>query len=333
MRKQLAIGISVLALTALGGVSENNVSITWQGANPQYTHLVHTSLNQTFEPMSRAGLGLSLPNRKSFKTSSVQFITGGSNIDFGNMDFGDPTIDQCKKEGYSLTTCGAGLLPGLKCPYNSAYFDKCCDARYKYDKSACSYPNTVSGDSCGGKYMCYCDRSLYPVSGCSAPQVPEGSGCVEDGKTYYSKCVCPSNYNQKCDGQNQQGVGTGCTQNGVTYYTSCQCKSGYSMTCSDLGPVTPSDYCLMNGIKYYNNCKTCDFKCSLASCPLNASCEYEDCSQKYCANSCASGYTYWCTTPETDCAKLGYVNSVSECGYYSYMKCPYNEAAVFCDKD
>ena len=329
MRKQLAIGISVLALTALGGVSENNVSITWQGANPQYTHLVHTSLNQTFEPMSRAGFGLSLPNRKSFKTSSVQFITGGSNIDFGNMDFGDPTIDQCKKEGYSLTSCDVGLLPGLKCPYNSAYFDKCCDARYKYDKSACSYPNTVSGDSCGGKYMCYCDRSLYPVTGCSAPQVPEGTGCVEDGKTYYSKCVCPSNYNQKCDGQNQQGVGTGCTQNGVTYYTSCQCKSGYSMTCSDLGPVTPSDYCLMNGIKYYNNCKTCENKCSLDSCPTGNICEYEDCSQKYCDIGCATNYTYWCTSPQTNCTTLGYTKSASQCPN-GYVKCPYNNAAVFC---
>ena len=145
--------------------------------------------------------------------------------------------------------------------------------------------------------MCYCDRSLYSVTGCSSPQVPEGTGCVEEGVTYYSKCVCPSNYNQTCDGQNQQGVGTGCTQNGVTYYTSCQCKSGYK-TCSDLGPVTPTDYCLMNGIKYYNNCKTCDFKCSLSSCPAGNVCEYEDCSQKYCVTGCAVGYkdldNYWC---------------------------------------
>ena len=101
MRKQLAIGISVLALTALGGVSENNVSITWQGANPQYTHLVHTSLNQTFEPMSRAGFGLSLPNRKSFKTSSVQFITGGSN---------SPIEKVSKPHLFSLLPAGAILI-------------------------------------------------------------------------------------------------------------------------------------------------------------------------------------------------------------------------------
>ena len=333
MRKQLVIGLSFLALTGLGGVRDFSVNGYQQNVASTYIHFVRTCQNQTFEPLSRASLELGLPNYKSFQTASVQFITGKKNLDFGNMDFGDPTIEQCKKEGYSLTSCDVGLLPGLKCPYNSTYFDKCCDSRYKYDKSACSYPNTVSGDSCGGKFMCYCDRNLYPLTGCSSPQVPEGTGCTEEGVTYYSKCVCPSNYNQKCDGQNQEGVGEGCTQNGVTYYTSCQCKSGYNMTCTELGPVTPSDYCLMNGIKYYNNCKTCENKCSLSSCPQNVSCEYEDCSQKYCANACLSGYAYWCTIPETDCAKLGYVNSVSECGYYSYVKCPYNEAAVFCDKD
>ena len=230
--------------------------------------------------------------------ASVQFITGGKNVDFGNMDFTDPTIEQCQRYGYSLTSCSAGQLQGLKCPYNSAYFDRCCDGRYKYDQSACTYPNTVSGDSCGGKYMCYCDRDLYPIESCSSPQVPSGSSCTEEGKTYYEKCVCPSNYNQTCDGLNQEGSGTGCTYNGTTKYTSCQCKSGYNMTCTELGPVTPSDYCLMNGIKYYNNCKTCENKCSLSSCPAGNVCEYEDCSQKYCVTGCAVGYkdldNYWC---------------------------------------
>ena len=298
MRKQLAIGLSWFALTGFGNANQFGVSFNSQDATSKYTHLEEASLNQTFEPMSRASLEIGLPYRFSFQTASVQFITGGGNLDFGNMDFTDPTIEQCQKDGYSLTNCGSGQLQGLKCPYNSAYFDKCCDSRYKYDKSACSYPNTVSGDSCGGKYMCYCDKSLYSVTGCSSPQVPEGTGCTEEGVTYYSKCVCPSNYNQTCDGQNQEGVGTGCTQNGVTKYTSCQCKSGYNMTCSDLGPVTPTDYCLMNGTKYYNNCKTCENKCSLSSCPAGNVCEYEDCSQKYCVTGCATGYkdldNYWC---------------------------------------
>ncbi len=108
MRKQLAIGVSLLALTALGGVSENDFDlINQQGADSQYTHLVKTSLNQTFEPMSRASLEIGLPNRFSFQTASVSFITGEQNLDFGNMDFTDPTIEQCQRYGYSLTSCSA----------------------------------------------------------------------------------------------------------------------------------------------------------------------------------------------------------------------------------
>ena len=104
------------------------------------------------------------------------------------------------------------------------------------------------------------------------------------------------------------------------------------MTCGDKGPVTPSDYCLLNGIKYYNNCKTCENKCTLASCPAGASCTYEDCSQKYCAVGCATNYTDWCTKPETDCAKLGYTKAASDCSH-GYLKCPYNSSAVFCEDE
>ncbi len=333
MRKQLAIGVSLLALTALGGASENSVSIYPQREHSQYTHFVNTNLNQSFEPMSGASLEVGLPNRLSFQTASVQFITGGQGLEFGNMDFVDPTIDQCKRYGYSLTSCSAGQLQGLKCPYNSAYFDRCCDSRYKYDKSACNYPNTVSGDSCGGKYMCYCDRALYPYENCPSPQVTSGGSCTEEGKTYYEQCTCPSNYNQKCDGLNQQGSGTGCTYNGTTKYTSCQCKSGYNMTCSELGPVTPSDYCLLNGIKYYNNCKTCEFKCTLDSCPEGVLCEYEDCSQKYCDIGCATNYIYWCTMPETDCETLGYTKTAADCSSDNSIKCPYDANKLFCLKE
>ena len=298
MRKQLAIGVSTLALTAFGGVSENSVLFN-QGVNHNAIHLIETSQSQTFEPLSRADLSLSLPNRSSLKTASVSFITSNKELDFGSMDFEDPTIEQCKNDGYSQVSCPEGQIAGGLCPYNPSYFDKCCDAKYKYSKDECTYPNTISGDSCGGRYMCYCDRSLYPETKCASPMVAEGGdSCVEDGVTYYAKCVCPSSYSQTCDGQNQEGVGTGCTQNGVTKYTSCQCKSGYNMTCSDQGPVTPSDYCLKDGVKYYNNCKTCDNKCTLDKCPDGNVCEYEDCSQKYCVTGCAVGYmdldNYWC---------------------------------------
>ncbi|MFR2533176.1 MAG: hypothetical protein ACLS9L_06225, partial [Alphaproteobacteria bacterium] len=153
-------------------------------------------------------------------------------------------------------------------------------------------------DGCGGKYRCICNRTLYPVESCASPQVVSDDSCIEGNKKYYSECLCPSNYNQICDGKNQEGNGEGCTYQGTTQYTSCRCKNGYNMTCGDLGPVTPSDYCLMNGIKYYNNCKTCENKCSLTACPSGVVCEKENCSGKYCPVGCAVNYkdldNYWC---------------------------------------
>ena len=297
MRKQLAIGLSMLALAAWGGASENLVLLN-QGVNHNSIHLIETSQSQTFEPSSRADFSLSLPNRFNFKIASVSFITGGDSITFEAPDFIDDSIEKCKNFGFTLTSCPNGNPTGL-CPYNSAFFRECCDVRYKYTKSECSYPNTVSGDSCGGKYMCYCDRSLYPEIKCASPMVAEGGDiCIEDGVTYYAKCVCPAYYDKTCDEQNQQGVGEGCSQNGVTKYTSCQCKFGYNLTCSDMGPVTPSDYCLKDGVKYYNNCKTCENKCKLDSCPAGLVCDLEECSQKYCATGCAIGMVdldnYWC---------------------------------------
>ena len=319
MRKQLAIGLSLLLLTALGGEWHNFSQESEDSASQK----IHNS------EISFQSLDLHLPTRNSFQTASVSFITGGDALSF--PEFPDNSPEQCKNFGFTLTSCPSGNPSGI-CPYNTSYFKECCDARYKYNKNECTYPNTVSGDSCGGKFMCYCDRSLYPETKCVSPQIPEGDTCVEDGVPYYSKCVCPTYYSQTCDGQNLQGSGEGCTQDGVTKYTSCECKAGYTMTCSDMGPSTPTDYCLKDGIKYYNSCKTCENKCTLDSCPEGVLCEYEDCSQKYCDIGCAVGYTNWCTPPETDCATLGYTKTASDCDGdgEDVIKCPYDTAAVFC---
>ena len=317
MRKQLAIGLSLLLLTALGGEWHN------------FSHESQSSASQKIHnsEISFQSIDLHLPTRNSFQTASVSFITGGDALSF--PEFPDNSPEQCKNFGFTLTSCPSGNPSGI-CPYNTSYFKECCDARYKYNKNECTYPNTVSGDSCGGKFMCYCDRSLYPETKCVSPQIPEGDTCVEEGVTYYSKCVCPTYYSQTCDGQNQQGVGEGCTQDGVTKYTSCECKAGYTMTCSDMGPSTPTDYCLKDGIKYYNSCKTCENKCTLDSCPEGILCEYEDCSQKYCDIGCATNYIEWCTQPETDCATLGYTTPADVCDDIEAIKCPYDTAAVFC---
>ena len=314
--------------------SVNNNQTGGLSNNPDATLIEKNQNRFEFGPQT---LSLELPDAgsvsvKNFpKLANVTFITGDKQLDFGNIEFADPYDQICKSMGYAQTSCAAGYWKFDFCRYSNAYFKQCCADKYKYTADSCSYPNELSSDGCGGKYRCICNRTLYPVESCVSPQVVSGDACTEDGKKYYSECVCPSNYTETCTGQNQQGRGTGCTYNGTTKYTACECKPGYNQTCTELGPVTPSDYCQMNGIKYYNNCKTCENKCKLDSCPAGVSCTLEDCSGKYCDVGCATGYVNWCTKPETDCAKLGYTKSVSQCSD-GYLQCPYNSAAVFCEE-
>ena len=93
-------------------------------------------------------------------SASVQFITGKRNIEFGNVEFQDPTEEHCKKEGFSLTSCPSGQISGNVCPYNSSYFDKCCDRRYQYDKSDCVYPNYLKCPYDTSLVVCLDNESL-----------------------------------------------------------------------------------------------------------------------------------------------------------------------------
>ncbi len=326
----------VVYSSTMARASVNNNQTGGLSNNPDATLIEKNPNRFEFGPQT---LSLELPDAgsvsvKNFpKLASVHFLTESNSLQFNVPAFEDTSVQNCKYLGYTKTSCSSGN-PSVFCPYNNAYFKECCDASYKYTADSCTYPNTISKTSCGGKYQCTCDTTLYPVTSCTSPQTPamgSGSSCTANGVTRYSECVCPSNYTETCTGQNQQGRGTGCTYNGTTKYTACECKSGYNQTCTELGPVTPSDYCQMNGIKYYNNCKTCENKCKLDSCPAGVSCTLEDCSGKYCDVGCATGYVNWCTKPETDCAKLGYTKSVSQCSD-GYLQCPYNSAAVFCEE-
>ena len=324
----------VVYSSTMAQASVNNNQTGGLSNNPDATLIEKNQNRFEFGPQT---LSLELPDAgsvsvKNFpKLANVTFITGDKQLDFGNIEFADPYDQLCKDKGYTKTSCETGYWKSDFCPYKNEYFKQCCADKYKYTADSCSYPNELSSDGCGGKYRCICNRTLYPVESCVSPQVVSGDACTEAGKKYYSECVCPSNYTETCTGQNQQGRGTGCTYNGTTKYTACECKPGYNQTCTELGPVTPSDYCQMNGIKYYNNCKTCENKCKLDSCPAGVSCTLEDCSGKYCDVGCATGYVNWCTKPETDCAKLGYTKSVSQCSD-GYLQCPYNSAAVFCEE-
>ena len=289
MRKQLAIGVSMLALTALGGVSENNVSTNLQGASPQYTHFVRTSLNQTFEPLSGASLNEGLPYRTNYQTAGVHFIVSNQGADFGNddaknNDFSDPAGETCKNLGYTVTSCETGLF-NKACPYNDALYDRCCDVTYKYTSSQCSSPKKLSSDSCGGKYRCYCDITTYPYASCNSPQI-KGNSCTDDSGTRYATCTCPGSV----------ATPYGCE----TYYASpCNsvCQKAYADNCRNRTSVQTPYGCET----YFSDCKS---KCQKAyadncrnqtavitSCPTNANCTYfADCKSKVQSWSCNSGY-------------------------------------------
>jgi len=336
MRKVLTIGISAL-LAGLGSQAANSMLKTEkEDISHQYTHLIETYQSQAFEPLSQAALFLGQPAlQNSYQTAAVHFITNDGKVSFdGFPEFNDETPEKCKNLGYTQTSCTGGS-PADVCPYNSSYFKECCTSDYKYTE--CDYPLVKSSESCGGKYKCVCDTTLYPVTGCASPQIPvSGSenSCTAYGVTRYAECICPSGYTETCEGQNMQGKGEGCTKNGETLYTGCECKSGYNLTCSGEGnsPAKPTDYCLKDGIKYYNNCNVCLFRCTIAEADKQPDViyEYEECSQKYCDIGCATGYVDWCVKPETDCAKLGYTKSAGQCPGV-YLQCPYNAASVFCE--
>ena len=285
MKVGLLLGLSALAVTA------TNI-IAGAGDPLSYPHLTQLNQSQTCETLSLAD-GLSRLPAFVYKTAKVHFVVNSSDkmgFDYKEQEFNHDNINRCKALGFSKTgACAAGQYAVRFCPYDNAYFSQCCDNTYAYSKAECSYPRTISSNSCGGKFKCYCDTSYYKYTDCPAPKEP-AEKCVDDAGTHYAECNCPSYY-KPCSGNNMQGVGTGCNRDGEMVYAACECKSGYKYVCEEFGPTSPNDYCL-NGIKYYTSCKTCGEYGYLTSCPTGVECSFEQCSGKYFpTGKCASGYT------------------------------------------
>ena len=100
----------------------------------------------------------------------------------------------CKEDGYGQSgACPDLQTPNKKCPYDSAYYDKCV---CRSDLVTCTYPQSGVGEACGGKY---------------------------------ASCQCPGSY-KSCECGGAAGA-TSCTVNGVTTYSSC--KECCEPTCRD----------------------------------------------------------------------------------------------------
>ena len=193
----------------------------------------------------------------------------------GGEDFTIDTANQCKNEGYTITSCEPPTyVSGAPCPYNDKYYAKCSEDKVR----ACKDAGYV--DSCGDGYV-----------------LDSAQSCPYDSS--YKKCKC-----NPCDGYTytyEQATADGYVTDG--FCLSCNttkykrknnpCVGYYDCECGgEIGTST----CKSGSVTKYAVCKTCcENRCTLASCPENHDCEYEECSGKYCDNGCSSGYTDMCT--------------------------------------
>lgn len=207
------------------------------------------------------------------KLAGVHFITGSKGQNFGseasNNNFDDSTIETCSRLGFAVNSCASGLF-NKSCPYNDKLYDKCCDATYKYAASQCSYPKTLSSDTCGGKHSCLCSASSFPYASCEAPQI-KGSSCTDDTGTKYASCSCPSSV----------AVPYGCQE---AYAAPCGsvCKTAYPDNCRNRTSVQIPYGCAA----YYSDCPS---KCQTA---------YSD----NCRNRDHNDYGYGCQKWWSDCS-------------------------------
>lgn len=228
----------------------------------------------------------------------------------GGEDFTLDTAEQCKNEGYTITSCDLPNYPSGQCPYNEGYY------------ASCSADNEKACKEAG--YVTSCDEGYVQDSSQSCPY-----------DSSYKKCKC-----NPCEGYDYtyaEATETGYVTDG--FCISCNttkykrknnpCVGYYDCEC---GGEIGSGTCKSGSATKYAVCKTCcENKCTLASCPENHDCEYEECSGKYCDNGCSSGYTDMCTAygeyGASTCTQMGYRQQTCT---GDGLLCPYDTTYKFC---
>ena len=298
---------SASALLSLGLFSAPAAALTSSVLTPSNIILTHiyTSTTLTKPASSFAQLD------KSYKIAGVCFLGTGrcSDISFGSgdQDYTLDTAEQCKNEGYKITSC---VLPSYlydQCPHNDKYYKSCqtdtdrackeagydtsCEDGYVKDEAQiCPYNSSYYKCKCNP-----CDGYTYTYAEATASGYVADGSCNNCGTTKYKRKENP------CSG-----------------YLTCECGG-------EIGTST----CISGTKTKYKVCKTCcEYRCSQPTCPTGYICEKEACSNKYCITGCAVDYTDWCTQPITDCGALGYTKTADQCPN-GYLKCPYGET-VFC---
>ena len=336
MKAIILTGISAVAVT-VAAVEASALTVSPEFNSLLYPHLAELNQSQTVETLSVADGVTRLP-ASAYKTAKVHFLVNNDGDTYFSEDkqnfimSGNELRTRCLKLGYTVTSCKLNQYPFGLCPYRNDFFLTCCDNDYAYSKAECSYPRTISTNSCGGKYKCYCDTKLYPKTSCTDPYEPYDK-CVDDSGIHYAECRCPVNW-IVCDSSiNQTGQGPGCTYKGVHTFASCNCKAGYNLTCDDYGPKTPTDYCFLKGTKYYKTCKTGQEVCEGLGFKHHSGspCSADEVIDSYCPRD---GNYYSCKIDPTKyCKNHGY--SQAACGKYEEVSsetCPHDSSYKKCVK-
>ena len=124
---------SVLLISLLSGTALMFPRLTIASGFPTHTHISTPKPEPAFSFIDMS---------RSFKTAAVCFLGAGDCGDArfssleGDDDYKVDTVQQCKNEGYSVTSCSLPAYPSGQCPYNSAYFAKCVEDRPRACKEA-----------------------------------------------------------------------------------------------------------------------------------------------------------------------------------------------------
>ena len=251
------------------------------------THIYTTPIE--LEPVSFADL------KNSYQTAGICFIgfgncgdegfyQKGSSSGSGGGNFEIDTAQQCKNEGYTITSCPAGSAAAGICPYNSGYYSGC-----KSYEELCRQDNYYK--SCSGGLVldpdqsCSYDSSYKKCISSEEKCEEEGyqSSC-EEGKildpgqvcsysSSYQKCVCDpcEGYAYSYDQATEQGYepdGEGCKSCGVMKYKR-KVKECLGFSVCDCGSEIGSTECWSGQQQMFLSCKACVEECSSGEIDLN----------------------------------------------------------------
>ena len=327
-----------------------------------YNTMLHMKLNTAVSVFSiAAAFSVFFPPSNAY--GGICFLPD-CNLDLPSYDDVNSDSSWCIDNGYYFT-CPEGTAPDYSqtCPRDESY-TKCSSEQWcidnGYTKTAQSCydlgPTWFPQNLCPKGFDLYkscvedtaqaCEDKGY-VNNCSRPDKTE----ICEWDSSFAKCCndtesngCPEN--SKVSGC-EDGTIVGQDTCGYDCHQCCQtsCPAGYAYTDEETSGGTSGyikdgdDYCLhcTRGKLYKrkeNPCTGYDL-CSGYGGVDNGDYCYTGNTKKYskCREECLPGYIEWCDTPVTDCEKLGYKKTVSQCNGKFSFTCPFNKDKVFCADD